>query len=206
MRLLTRDFTTLEKLVLLLLILVLMGLGYYQFVDQPIRRGIEEAHAERDKLQGELNAINVRISDYNYRAQELQAARELRQPMPSYNASEEEIAILNGILNESNDYSFNVDKITLNGEQIRRAFTLDFTAPNFETAKGSGTRLSASRIRCLIGNIDCSGIDIKDGNVVNVKADGAFYETKINSVTDAALEEVIAAQEQAQAEGSGKSS
>ena len=200
MRILTRDFTKLEKLVLLVLILVLMGLGYYQFVDQPIRQGIEEAHAERDKLQVELNAINIRISDYNYRAQELEAARELRQPMPSYNASEEEIAILNSILYESNDYSFNVDKITLNGEQIRRAFTLNFTAPNFETAKGIFTRLSFSHIRCLIGNIDCSGIDVEDGNIVNVKADGAFYETKVNSVMDAALEEVIAAQSEAQAQ------
>ena len=200
MRILTRDFTKLEKLVLLVLILLLMGLGYYQFVDQPIRRGIEEAHAERDKLQVELNVINIRISDYNYRAQELEAARELRQPMPSYNASEEEIAILNSILYESNDYSFNVDKITLNGDQIRRAFTLNFTAPNFETAKGIFTRLSVSRIRCLIGNIDCSGIDVEDGNVVNVKADGVFYETKVHSVMDAALEEVIAAQSEAQAE------
>ena len=195
MRILTRDFTKLEKLVLLVLILVLMGLGYYQFVDQPIRRGIEEAHAERDKLQVELNAINIRISDYNYRAQELEAARELRQPMPSYNASEEEIAILNSILYESNDYSFNVDKITLNGEQIRRAFTLNFTAPNFETAKGIFTRLSFSHIRCLIGNIDCSGIDVADGNVVNVKADGTFYETRVNAVSDAVLEEVIAAKQ-----------
>ena len=200
MRILTRDFTSLEKLVLLALILILMGLGYYQFVDQPIRQGIEEAHAERDKLQAELNALNIRISDYNYQAQELEAARELRQPMPSYNASEEELRILNDVLSVSKDYSFNVDKITLEDDQIRRNFTVSFTAPNFETAKGIFTRLSASRVRCLIGNIDCGGIDVKDGNVVNVKADGTFYETKVNAVSDAVLEEVIAAQTEPAAE------
>ena len=200
MKLLSRDFTSLEKLVLLVLILVLMGLGYYQFVDQPIRQGIEEAHAERDKLQVELNNINIRISDYNYRAQELEAARELRQPMPSYNASEEELRILNDILSASQDYSFNVDKITLEDEQIRRNFTLSFTAPSFEAAKGIFTRLSASRVRCLIGNIECGGIDVEDGNVVNVTADGTFYETRVDAVTDAVLEEVIAAQTAPQAE------
>ena len=199
MRLLSRDFTALEKIVLLVLILVLMGLGYYQFVDQPIRQGMEEAQAERDKLQGELDAINIRISDYNYQARELEAAKELRQPMPSYNASEDELRILNDILTASRDYSFNFDKITLEDEQIRRNFTLSFTAPNFETARGIFSRLSGSRVRCLIGNISCSGIDAEDGNVVNVRADGTFYETMVNAVSDAVLEEVIAAK-QAEAE------
>ena len=192
MRLLTRDFTTLEKIVLLILILVLMGLGYYQYIDQPIRQGIEEAHAEQEELQRELNLINVRISDYNNRAEELNEARELRKPMPSYNHSEEELQILNDILSASNDYSTSFDKITLEGNQIRRNFQIAFIAPNFETAKGIFSRIAGSRIRCLIGNIDCSGIEEENGNIISVKADGTFYETKVGAVTDAVLAELLA--------------
>ncbi|MBQ9492358.1 MAG: hypothetical protein IJR54_01280 [Oscillibacter sp.] len=199
MKLLSRDFTVWEKLVLLALVLALMGMGYYQFIDQPVRHGIEEAHAERDKLQLDLNAINLRIKDYKDREKELNEAKELRQEMPSYNSSEEELQILNGILNASNEYAFSFDKITLNGNQIRRNFQLSFTAPSFEAAKGIFTRLSGSRIRCLIGNIECSGVNEADGNVVNVKANGTFYETKVDSVLDAVLAELTRGQNASEA-------
>ena len=196
MRLLTRDFTTVEKLVLLVLILFLMGLGYYQFIDQPIRRGIEEAHAERAALQLELDAINIRISDYKNMAEELREARELRQEMPSYNQSEQELQILNNILEISDRYALSFDKITLQDNQIRRGFQFSFTAPDFETAKGIFTRLSGSRVRCLIGDIECVGVDTQDGHVVNVKANGTFYETKVDAVVDAVLTELIQQQQQ----------
>ena len=195
MRLLSRDFTLPEKLILLALVLILMGLGYYQFVDQPIRRGIEEAHAERDNLQLELDAINRRISDYRRREEELIEAKEIRQEMPSYNQSEAELQILNGILTSANQYALAFDKITLDGNQIRRNFQISFTAPNFETAKGIFSRLSASRIRCLVGDIECSGINVEDGDTVNVKAGGTFYETRVNGITDAVILDLIAAQE-----------
>ncbi|MBQ9522111.1 MAG: hypothetical protein IJR72_06020 [Oscillospiraceae bacterium] len=196
MRLLTRDFTTVEKLILLVLVLFLMGLGYYYFIDQPIRRGIEEAHAERDALQLKLNDINIRISDYQNMAEELRQARELRQAMPSYNQSETELHILNDILTVSDKYALAFDKITLERNQIRRGFQFSFTAPDFETAKGIFTRLSASRVRCLIGDVECSGVDKESGRIVSFKANGTFYETKVDAVLDAVLAELIQQQEQ----------
>ena len=43
MKILSRDFTLKEKILLLLLALVLIVLGYYQFIDKPCRRDIAEA-------------------------------------------------------------------------------------------------------------------------------------------------------------------
>ena len=157
-----------------------MALGYYRLIDQPVRQGIEEAHAQRDKLQGDLADVNRRIADYETRVAELDEARELRQFMPSYNGSEEELQILNGILSASDNYSLNVEKITLEGNQIRR---------------GIFARLSASRVRCLIGNVDCSGLSKNaDGTSISVRADGAFYETLSDAASDVALEELLRAQ------------
>ena len=204
MRILTRDFTLPEKIILLVLILVLMGLGYYQFIDQPIRRGIEEAHAERDSLQAELIDVQRKITDYQRRVDEIAQAMELRHEMPSYNQSEEELRILNETLTASDQYSLAVDKITLNGNQIRRNFQVSFTAPSFETAKGIFTRLSASPIRCLVGDIECSGVDAEDGNTVNVKANGTFYETRVDAVVDAVLAELIRDQEAAATQAKAK--
>ena len=195
MKILSRDFTALEKLILLILVLILMGLGYYRFIDQPVRKGIEEAEAQYEKLQSDLNDVNFRIQEYLDRLDELNEAKELRQSMPSYNSSEEEIRILNDILGEAQSYSFNVDKITLTGNQIRRSFTFSFTASNFATVQRIFTRLSDSRIRCLIGNIEYGGLNAApDGDFINVRANGAFYETLMDAERDAVIDELLTEQ------------
>ena len=203
MRILSRDFTIWEKIVLLILVLALMGISYYEFIDQPVRQGIEEAHKQRDALKIDLDHINVLISDYRDHEDELKREKELRKPMPSYNCSAEELNILNDILSMY-PYSFTFDKITLERNQIRRGFTFSFTVPTFDAAAQIFTRLSDSPIRCLIGRIECSGINIEEDNVINVKADGAFYETRVDALVDAVLEELIAAQEQAAAQAAAE--
>ena len=200
MRLLSRDFTVTEKVILLILTLVLMGLAYYQFIDQPIRNSLEEAQAQKDALQMELDYINLRIKDYENRVYEIQQLRELGRPMPSYNSSERELSILNNILKPASEFEAFLQNITLNGDQIRRGFTLNFKSNSFETVKGIFTRLSNSPIRCLVGSVECSGIDAENSNIITVKADGTFYETKVNAVMDAALMEAIQAATEAAAE------
>lgn len=192
MRLLSRDFTVWEKIVLLILVLALMGLGYYRFIDQPVRQGIEEAHAQRDKLLLDLADVDARVQAYIDRVDEMQQAKELRHAMPSYNGSEEELRILNDALDASQNYAFNVDKITLSGNQIRRNFTFTFSTPSFESAQGIFSRLSNSRVRCLIGNVDCGGIAVTEsGAEINIRADGTFYETLEGATLDAPLSDVL---------------
>ena len=195
MKLLSRDFTALEKLVLLILILVLMGLGYYRFIDQPVRQGIEEAEAQQEKLQADLNNVNGRIQDYLDRLDELNQAKELRQSMPSYNSSEEEIRILNGVLGAARNYSFNMDKVTLSGNQIRRSFTFSFASPDFGNVRDIFTGLSNSRVRCLIGDVECGGLTMTpEGETISVRANGAFYETLMDAEHDAVIDELLAEQ------------
>ena len=193
MKLLSRDFTALEKLALLILILILMGLGYYRFIDQPVRQGIAEAEAQCEKLQTDLNDVNVRIQAYEDRLDELNEAKELRQSMPSYNRSEEEIGILNDVLSAADNYSFNVEKITLSKNQIRRNFTFSFTSPNFENVRDIFTGLSNSPVRCLIGNVECGGLTSRpEGDSISVRASGAFYETLMDAEHDAVIDELLA--------------
>lgn len=205
MRLVSRDFTLIEKCVLLVLSIILIAIGYYRLIDQPVRQGISEAEAQCAKLQEELDAVNARISDYELRVSEVDEARELRHYMPSYNASDEELRILNDVLGMASMYSVNVEKITLSeptaggGNQIRRNFQFSFQSPDFELVKGIFTRLSNSRLRCMIGNVEYGGLTVTpDGSSVSVRANGAFYETLIDAQMDAVLGEVM--QEQGRSE------
>ena len=46
MKVMSRDFTLLEKLMLILLVLILLGLAYYYFVDQPVRSTVTSYNVE----------------------------------------------------------------------------------------------------------------------------------------------------------------
>ncbi len=59
MKILSRDFTLVEKILLTILGVILVVLVYYRFVDQPVRTAINTAVSERETLQSELDVVNA---------------------------------------------------------------------------------------------------------------------------------------------------
>ena len=74
MKRLSRDFTRGEKVLLLILALVLVGLAYYFVVDRPVRSAMESARAEKEALVTELTTLQARIA----RLEKMQAELEAR--------------------------------------------------------------------------------------------------------------------------------
>ena len=93
MKRLSRDFTRGEKVLLLLLALVLVGLAYYFIVDRPVRSALESAKAEKEALVTELTTLQARIA----RMEKMQAELDALQANPevskmgSYNNSKAEL-------------------------------------------------------------------------------------------------------------------
>lgn len=66
MKIMSRDFTTREKIMLLVLTLILLAAGYYAVIDQPIRTAINEAKSQQDELNQLLqdaNTYDISFSD-----------------------------------------------------------------------------------------------------------------------------------------------
>ncbi len=57
MKLITREFSSREKVLLLVLSVILLALLYIRFVDQPARMQLERAKADADTLNLELNVV-----------------------------------------------------------------------------------------------------------------------------------------------------
>ena len=135
MKKLNREFTTREKLLILLLCLILVGLAYYQFVDQPVRTALNNAHAERDSLLTELTAVNAKLTVMRRMRDEMEdiTAGGTVSEMKSYNNSKPEIALLNDILRGTPDYTITFADVTRDNDQIRRNFTLQLTASSYES-------------------------------------------------------------------------
>lgn len=190
MKTLSRDFTLRERVLIILLSVILLGMCYYQFVDVPVRTAINSAHAERDSLQMELESVRIQVQQVEQMKSELDEIEESGRTsrMESYNNSKAELALLNDILASASDYTITFAEVTRDKDQIRRDFSLQFVAQNYGTVEKILAELARSPSRCLVGDIFCTGSSrtLKDQNItVNLTA--TFYETMVGGVEDAGL-------------------
>ena len=201
MKILSRDFTRAEKIILVILALVLVGLAYYQFVYKMVAESIQKAHAEAEAIRVEMTGVNAKIQ----RMEEMQAELESIQSNPhasymgSYNNSKEELAFLNDVLKSALQYSISFSNVTRDGDQIRRNFSLQFTTEDYASMERIISRLCDGRLRCLINDISYSvsrynysaadreryGVDWYER--VNVNCTATFFETMVGGVEDAGL-------------------
>lgn len=197
MKNMNREFTTREKLLILLLCLILVGLAYYQFVDQPVRTALNNAHAERDSLLTELTTVNAKLAVMRRMRDEMEdiTAGGTVSEMKSYNNSKPEIALLNDILRGTPDYTITFADVTRDNDQIRRNFSLTFVSDKYASIQRIVKQLSESPYRCLIGDLKISvtrGKTMAEGPI-NVNATATFFETMVGGVVDAGLPATSAA-------------
>ena len=60
MKIFSREFSLMEKLLIALLVLILLALVYYQFVDKTVRSTIVNAESEAQMLEKEIAAVQQR--------------------------------------------------------------------------------------------------------------------------------------------------
>ena len=186
MKIMSRDFTRVEKLLIALLALILVGLAYYQFVDKPVRQAITNAEAETRSLQADLTAAQARLTAAQKLQNDMDALEASGQKswMSSYNNSKTEIAFLNAILADTLQYSVTFSNVTRSGNQIRRSFTLQYRTRDYEAAHEIMARLSQSHDRCLVSAASCT---LGRDGAVNVSQSATFYETMVGGTADAGL-------------------
>ena len=190
-----RDVNTKEKVLLVILVLIILGFGYYRFVDQPVRKNLAKAEAEYSSIQTELTGVRIKIRELQRMQDEIDeiTAGGKDSYMPSYNNAKEELALLNDILNESvTQYSVAFTNVTRNKDQIRRDFKLSFTAPDYESMKAVIDKLTGVDYRCMLGDCSCNVIQVKnpqqeETTALSVSATATFFETMVGGTEDAGL-------------------
>ena len=193
MKVLSRDFTLKERLLLLFLGLILVALAYYQFVDKPARAALESARVESEQLTVELQGVQAKLNQMHRMRDELEDVTSggAASEMGSYNNSKEEIASLNEILKDTLQYSITFANVTRSGDQIRRNFSLQFTVDNYESMERLLAALAENHHRCLFGEVRCNSSrnsNIMEGNIT-VNATATFFETMVGGTPDAGLPE-----------------
>lgn len=196
MKILSRDFTLKEKILIGILLVIILGFLYYQFVDQPINNAIMKAENEKAGNEIELENVNIKISQLEKMKNEIDRiiADGSISPMPSYNNSKAVNNLLNDVLGNYS-YSITFANLTRNDNLIRREFSLEFAPADFSAMVDVLTALEKSEFRCLIDAIDFSRTraynDDRTGYIYKytAKTTATFYETMVGGTPDSGLPE-----------------
>ena len=197
MKVFSRGFTKREKVLIVILVCILIALAYFWLVDSPVRNGIAEAKSDEEAAQTELTAVNAKIEGLSRMQAELDSLGKSGRGgyMASYNNAKAEISALNDILSETDEYVIAFADLTRDGDQVRRAFTIQFTTTGYKAAKNTIINLENSEYRCRIGDLSCVVDDSTDSEAdlknwkgkITVSATATFYETMVGGVEDEGL-------------------
>ena len=191
MKLMSRDFTLKEKILILVLVLVLVVLAYYKFVDEPVREALDKAASEKAGLEDEYTIAQARLTQLQKMQSEIDKASSSAtfHPMPSYNNKQAIYLFLNDVLG-SLDGIINFPDIKKEENLIRRTVTIQFTAPDYDTVSNVLNEIANCEFRCLIGDVQCSSKnkDISVGQIT-VNTTVTFYETMAGGQVDAGVQD-----------------
>ena len=190
MKIMSRDFTTREKIMLLVLTLILLAAGYYAVIDQPIRTAINEAKSQQDELNTELMLLQTKAASLSRMQSELDSIEQSGSlgKMGSYNNSKAELDELNQLLQDANTYDISFSDVTRDGDLIRRSFSLTFSAADYDKAADLVNRLCTGEWRCIVSDLRyvAAGDNLNTGSV-NVGVTATFYETMQGGKADSGL-------------------
>ena len=186
MKIMSRNFSTKEKALLVILAFVLVGLVYYKMIYANIHNAVVSAQAEVVSLQTELETAQAQVATIERMKSEMDAINSSGAVarMGSYNNSKPETAFLHTVLSGVADYSIKFDDVTRDGDQIRRNFNLQYKTNSYKEAEAIMKELTSGEYRCLISDVNCN---VDNNNTVTISLIGTFYETMVGGTADSAL-------------------
>ena len=165
-----RAFSTREKVLLVILALLLIGVGYFKLLLEPINESID------NYTQSTAQLVQLRQME-----QELEVIHESGDavPLPAYDNAEGLLVELNHILAASTEYTLNFGTVDMldGGYIVRRPLSLQFSAKNYAAARGILTALHDSANVNQISDLSVSLPEDSDKGV-QVTCSVTFYELK----------------------------
>lgn len=134
-----RAFTTREKILLVILVLLIIGIGYFKLILEPINDSITEFQSKTAAEQDEMiqnTALVARMNSMRAELAEIYASGDAR-PLPTFSNSDQLLVELNQILLPCSEYTLNFASTSiLEGNYIAcRPLNLTFVAENYPLAR-----------------------------------------------------------------------
>ena len=155
----SREFTKREKLLMLIMCILLIGILYFQFVYKPARESIKKYNTSDLSLQlqaEQLKAQNIRKMNSEMASNKATKAG----VVASYNNVKNEIKALNDVFAGAQTFNMNFSEATKDGDAVRRNIDISFTAGSYTAAENILKKLYNCKYRCLIRTINITSSSI----------------------------------------------
>lgn len=179
-----REFTPREKVLLLVLVLLLIGLGYFKIIHEPVQEAMLTAAERRNEAETATTVEVARLQQMRAMEEELAQLKaegnEANAELPDYDNVQSVMSQLNAILATAREYELTFDEVQIGEEGlVARPIRLSFIARNYRTARIIINKLYHCRFRCGLSDITvlCEETDVST-EPVEVHLTVTFYERK----------------------------
>ena len=180
---LQRSFSLREKILLLILTLIVIGVGYFLLIWQPLHGRIDEAQTRQADAETAFISEQARLADMERMRNEIEEVKTLEQSentaaIPPYDNAKRVMQLLNGVLNASKHYRIDFSNIEIGGNLVRRTLQMSFECSAYADAKQILRALYDAPYRCRIGNISvhADGEGFIQTGAVAVNVEISFFE------------------------------
>ncbi len=178
-----REFTTREKVLLVILAVLIIGLSYYRFLLVPINDSIDQYQADAAAEQDEMLLNTQLLAKQRSMEQELDAlfAQGDPAPVPEYDNSGVVLVELNSILSSAVDYTLNFGSTSEleDGGIICRPVNMTFRANTYSQAKSILEQLHDSDNISVISDLSLSNTQESGQSYVDVTLLITYFERKV---------------------------
>lgn len=174
-----------EQVMLLFLVVLLIGVGYYTMFYQPLQNDLASVATQQSELDTQLQTLMAKMNSMDAMQAELdeifsRPADTITEIAP-YDNAKVVMSQLNGILSASQEYSLSFEdpKIEEDGT-VRRKVSLQYTCADYASAKKIAKDLATGQWRCLENSLAfVSSNDTDDimAGTVSVTATLTFFES-----------------------------
>ena len=177
-----KKLTGRETVMVLFLVVLLIGLGYYMGFYTPLQEELASISRQCTDIDSQITTAMGKVSQMDKMQAELdeifaRPADEITEIAP-YDNKEVVLTQLYGILGRSESYSldFTDPKVGSDGT-VRRNISMHFTCANYKAAKAILRDLTDSQWRCLVSNLAIvAEEDNLMKNAVTVSATITYFE------------------------------
>lgn len=177
-----KTFTGREKIMLVFLVVLLVGVVYYMGFYQPTTTEIALIQQQVVDADSQIAAASSKIASINAMQAELdeifsRPEEEITEIAP-YDNAKAVMAQLNGILALSNEYNLSFQEPTVQSDgTVRRVISMSFSCADYTTARTILEALANNQWRCLVNNLSISASEDFTQEEVSVSATITFFES-----------------------------
>ena len=173
-----KEFTKREKILLLVLAVLVIGLGYYKFVLQPINSKISDYRNMESELQLEYEQNQIKAARINMMEKEIQKAQAdgIKRTVAPYDNSVNLMPELYGIMKNSIDYSLDFGELVFENDIVKRPVQITYDTSTYKQARVIIDKLYSSQYAMQVDDLTIQTREATDRQVVTTYISIIYFE------------------------------